>query len=86
MPRSPVQFQKGQSLAEFTDRYGSEEQCLGGPLPGTLAARLRVSRHMRAQIRCCRLRCRQCLANAPVAEHQVSLTASTVLREHQACR
>ena len=27
MPRSPVQFQKGQSLAEFTDRYGSEEQC-----------------------------------------------------------
>ena len=21
MPRSPVQFQKGQSLAEFTDRY-----------------------------------------------------------------
>ena len=22
MPRSPVQFQKGQSLAEFTDRYG----------------------------------------------------------------
>ena len=25
MPRSPVQFQKGQSLAEFSDRYGSEE-------------------------------------------------------------
>ena len=26
MPRNPVQFQKGR-LAEFTDRYGSEEQC-----------------------------------------------------------
>ncbi len=27
MPRNPVQFQKGLSMAEFMQRYGSEEQC-----------------------------------------------------------
>ena len=38
MPRSPVQFQKGQSLAEFTERYGSEEQCRAALFQAALAA------------------------------------------------
>ena len=45
---APMKFPGRQSLAEFTDRYGSEEQCRAPWLPGTISARLGVSR-MRAQ-------------------------------------
>ena len=46
MPRSPVQFQKGQ--VSPSSPTATAEEPPGGPLPGALAARLRVSR-MRAQ-------------------------------------
>ncbi len=36
MGRNRVQFQKGLSLAEFHERYGTEEKCLSGR---SLAAR-----------------------------------------------
>ena len=43
MPRSPVQFQKGQSLAEFTDRYGSEEQCRAALFQAEGVSRMRAT-------------------------------------------
>ena len=76
MPRSPVQFQKGQSLAEFTDRYGSEEQCRAALFQATLAARLRVSR-MRAQTLLPAAPSRN-VFQCTRCRHQVSLTAGTV--------
>ena len=71
MPRSPVQFQKGQSLAEFTDRYGSAMP--GSPLPARwpqgFECRMRAQTLLPAALP-------QCLPMHPLPE--VSLTASTV--------
>ena len=81
MPRSPVQFQKGQSLAEFTDRYGSEEQCRAALFQARWPQGFECPECGRK--RCCRLRCRnvfQCtrLPASGLADGQHRL------REHQA--
>ena len=75
MPRSPVQFQKGQSLAEFTDRYGSEEQCRAALFQARWPQGFECPECGRK--RCCRLRCRN-VFQCTRCRHQVSLTASTV--------
>ena len=79
MPRNPVQFQKGQSLAEFTDRYGSEEQCRAALFQARWPQGFECPECGRK--RCCRLRCRnvfQCTrcTKSPDGRHR--------LREHQA--
>ena len=74
MPRSPV-FQKGQSLAEFTDRYGSEEQCRAALFQARWPQGFECPECGRK--RCCRLRCRN-VFQCTRCRHQVSLTASTV--------
>ena len=75
MPRSPVQFQKGQSLAEFTDRYGSEEQCRAALFQARWPQGFECPECGRK--RCCRLRCRN-VFQCTRCRHQVSLTAGTV--------
>ena len=76
MPRRvSVQFQKGQSLAEFTDRYGSEEQCRAALFQARWPQGFECPECGRK--RCCRLRCRN-VFQCTRSRHQVSLTASTV--------
>ena len=75
MPRSPIQFQKGQSLAEFTDRYGSEEQCRAALFQARWPQGFECPECGRK--RCCRLRCRN-VFQCTRCRHQVSLTAGTV--------
>ena len=78
MPRSPVQFQKGQSLAEFTDRYGSEEQCRAALFQARWPQGFECPECGRKRCRCrCRLRCRN-VFQCTRCRHQVSLTAGTV--------
>ena len=81
MPRSPVQFQKGQSLAEFTDRYGSEEQCRAALFQARWPQGARVSR-MRAQT-LLPAALPQCLPMHPLPASGLA-DGQHRLREHQA--
>ena len=81
MPRSPVQFQKGQSLAEFTDRYGSEEQCRAALFQARWPQGFECPECGRK--RCCRLRCRN-VFQCTRCRHQVLADGQHRLREHQA--
>ena len=42
MASNRVQFQKGYSLVQFMDEYGSEEKCTAGAVSLALAKRVRV--------------------------------------------
>ena len=76
MARNRVQFQKGYSLVQFMDEYGSEEKCTEALFRwrwpnGFVCPRCEHTRHWRHESRalyqCCGCR------------HQVSLTAGTIL-------
>ena len=73
--KKPRSVQKGQSLAEFTDRYGSEEQCRAALFQARWPQGFECPECGRK--RCCRLRCRN-VFQCTRCRHQVSLTASTV--------
>ena len=75
IPRNPVQFQKGQSLAEFIDRYGSEEQCRAALFQARWPNGFECPECGRKG--CCRLRCRN-VFQCTRCRHQVSLTAGTI--------
>ena len=64
-----------QSLAEFTDRYGSEEQCRAALFQARWPQGFECPECGRK--RCCRLRCRN-VFQCTRCRHQVSLTAGTV--------
>ena len=71
-----VQFQKGYSLVQFMDDYGTEEKCTQALFRwrwpnGFVCPRCEHTRHWRHQSRA-PYRCRRC-------RHQVSLTAGTIL-------
>ena len=76
MARNRVQFQKGYSLVQFMDEYGSEEKCTEALFRwrwpnGFVCPRCEHTGHWRHQIRAL-YQCRSC-------RHQVSLTAGTIL-------
>ena len=76
MARNRVQFQKGYSLVQFMDEYGSEEKCTEALFRwrwpnGIVCPRCEHTGHWRHQSRAL-LQCRSC-------RHQVSLTAGTIL-------
>ena len=77
MARNRVQFQKGYSLTQFMDEYGTEEKCTEAVFRwrwpnGFVCPRCEHTGHWRHQSRAL-YQCRRC-------RHQVSLTAGTILR------
>ena len=75
MARNRVQFQKGYSLVQFMDDYGTEEKCTQALFRwrwpnGFVCPRCEHSGHWRHQSRAL-YQCRSC-------RHQVSLTAGTI--------
>ena len=76
MARNRVQFQKGYSLTQFMDEYGTEEKCREALFRwrwpnGFVCPRCSQTRHCRVQSRAL-YQCSGC-------RHQVSLTAGTIL-------
>ena len=76
MARNRVQFQKGYSLVQFMDEYGSEEKCTQALFRwrwpnGFVCPRCEHTGYWRHQSRTL-YQCRSC-------RHQVSLTASTIM-------
>ena len=76
MARNRVQFQKGYSLVQFMDEYGTEEKCTQALFRwrwpnGFVCPRCEHTGHWRHQSRAL-YQCRRC-------RHQVSLTAGTIL-------
>ena len=76
MARNRVQFQKGYSLVQFMDDYGTEEKCTQAVFRwrwpnGFVCPRCEHTGHWRHQSRAL-YQCRRC-------RHQVSLTAGTIL-------
>ena len=76
MARNRVQFQKGYSLTQFMDEYGSEEKCTQALFRwrwpnGFVCPRCEHTGHWRHQSRAL-YQCRRC-------RHQDSLTAGTIL-------
>ena len=76
MARNRVQFQKGYSLVQFMDEYGTEEKCTQALFRwrwpnGFVCPRCEHTGHWRHQSRAL-YQCRSC-------RHQVSLTAGTIL-------
>ena len=76
MARNRVQFQKGYSLVQFMDEYGSEEKCTEALFRwrwpnGFVCPRCEDTGYWRHQSRAL-FQCRSC-------RHQVSLTAGTIL-------
>ena len=76
MARNRVQFQKGYSLVQFMDEYGTEEKCTEAVFRwrwpnGFVCPRCEHTGHWRHQSRAL-YQCRRC-------RHQVSLTAGTIL-------
>ena len=76
MARNRVQFQKGYSLVQFMDEYGTEEKCTQALFlwrwpNGFVCTRCEHTGHWRHQSRAL-YQCRSC-------RHQVSLTAGTIL-------
>ena len=76
MARNRIRFQKGYSLTQFMDEYGSEEQCMEALFRwrwsnGFVCPRCSKNGHCRVQIRGL-YQCSGC-------RYQVSLTAGTIL-------
>ena len=76
MARNWIQFQKGYSLTQFVDEYGTEEQCTEALFRsrwpnGFVCPKCVHTEHWRLQSRAL-YQCRGC-------RHQVSLTAGTIL-------
>lgn len=76
MPKNHIQFQPGQSLRDFFERYGTDEQCAQALFQARWPQGFRCPRcghHKHCQLR--RRKTLQCIR----CKHQTSLTAGTVL-------
>jgi transposase-like protein len=80
MPINRVQFQSGMSMSEFTERYGSEEQCASVMEKMRWPAGFRCPRCGGSQsYRLAATASHRSLMQCTACRHQTSLTSGTVL-------